>query len=85
MEVFENYDKLELTDSHNLLKANMANYGPYSCIVENHEMSINTSQLNDSNIDDHINWIFNIFADGINLDEIQSSMMHVTFVNKPNH
>ena len=85
MEVFENYDKLELTDSHNLLKANMANYGPYSCIVENHEMSINTSQLNDSNIDDHINWIFNIFADGIDLDEIQSSMMHVTFVNKPNH
>ena len=82
MEVFENYDKLELTDSHNLLKENMANYGPYSYIVENHEMDIDAANINDSNIDDHINWVFNVFADGINLEEIQSSMVSVTFVDK---
>lgn len=75
--------KLELIDSHDLLSANMANYGPYSCIVENHDMEINTRNINDTNIDDHINYVFNVFHDGINLDEIQSSMVHVTFIDKP--
>ena len=75
-------EELELIDSHDLLKENMANYGPYSCIAENHNIDINTRNINDTNIDDHINWVFNIFADGINLDEIQSSMVHVTFVDK---
>lgn len=75
-------EELQLIDSHDLLKENMANYGPYSCIVENHTIDINARNINDANIDDHINYVFNLFADGINLDEIQSSIVRVTLADK---
>lgn len=82
MDTLNSTEELQLIDSHDLIEQNMANYGPYSSIAKNHSMSINTQNINDSNIDDHISYIFNVFADGINLDEIQSSTIHVTFVDK---
>lgn len=74
--------QLQMVDSHELLKQNMANYGPYSCIAQNYEMSINTWDIDDTNIDEQIDCIFNIFSDGIDTDEIQSAMVHVTFPDK---
>lgn len=74
--------QLQMVDSHELLKQNMANYGPYSCIAQNYEMSINSWDINDTNIDEQIDCIFNILLDGIDLEEIQSAMVHVNFPDK---
>ena len=65
-----------------LLLKNTANYGPYKDLVTGDgTMCINCRNINDINIDDHLNWIYNILLDGINLEKVQGYMLYVSFLD----
>ena len=68
-----------------LLLKNTANYGPYKDLVTGDgTMCINCRNINDINIDDHLNWIYNILLDGINLERVQGYMLYVSFLDMAN-
>ena len=59
----------------------LMNYGIYAKLVEDGEISIDTKTLNDSNIDQHFQWIINILYDGIEKEEIQKLKIYVKFTD----
>ena len=73
---------MELLDSNVLLKQNMDLYGPYSELVTNGTMHINARDVNDGNIDMHIDCLFNVLSDGIDLESIQSSKGYLSFMRR---
>jgi hypothetical protein len=64
-----------------LLMNNTANYGQYADLVFNGSMHVNSRNINDMNIDQHIRQVFNILLDGINLERVQGYCIYVTFVD----
>ena len=58
------------------------NYGPYVELLNNGTMTVKTKDLNDSNIDQHFQWIINILYDGIERKEIQNLKINVVFADK---
>lgn len=60
---------------------NYQNYGPYAPLVQNGIMEIKTVDLNRENVDYHIRSIANIFADGIETDQIRHMKINVTFAD----
>lgn len=60
----------------------LENYGVYSELVNNGTMTVYTKDLNDSNIDQHFQWIINILNDGIEKYEIQHLKIHIVFTDK---
>lgn len=58
---------------------NLENYGIYSELVKNNYMEIDLKDINDSNVDQHFDWITNILDDGIEDPNIQQSKIRVTF------
>lgn len=59
----------------------LENYGPYANIVVNGGGTIYTKDLNDSNIDQHFQWVINILNDGIEKPEIQNIKIQVVFTD----
>ena len=59
----------------------LENYGIYAELVENGTITVYTKDLNDSNIDQHHQWIINILNDGIEKKEIQHLKIHVIFAD----
>ena len=59
----------------------LENYGPYAELVENGTIDINTKDLNDSNIDQHFQWIINILNDGVEKPGIQNLSVRITFTD----
>ena len=64
-----------------MLFDNIANYGQYGVLVKNHSMNVDASTINANEIDQHIDWIFNIFKDGIDQESIQTALVFVTFTD----
>ena len=60
----------------------LENYGPYAELVQKGTMTVYTKDLNDSNIDQHFQWIINILDDGIEKPEIQHLKLEVVFTDK---
>ena len=59
----------------------LENYGPYAELVLNGTGTVYTKDLNDSNIDQHFQWIINILDDGIEKPEIQHIKIKVVFTD----
>ena len=59
----------------------LENYGVYSELVQNGYITVNTGDLNNSNIDQHFQWIINILNDGIEDPNIQHLRVKVIFVD----
>lgn len=64
-----------------MLFDNIANYGQYGVLVKNHSMNVDASTINAEEIDQHIDWIFNIFKDGIDQESVQTTLVFVTFTD----
>ena len=64
-----------------MLFDNIANYGQYGVLVKNHSMNVDASTINANEIDQHIDWIFNIFKDGIDQESVQTTLVFVTFTD----
>ena len=64
------------------MKMILENYGPYAELVQKGTMTVYTKDLNDSNIDQHFQWIINILDDGIEKPEIQHLKLEVVFTDK---
>lgn len=68
------------TQKENSLR-NFSNYGPYVPLVQNGNMMMDASTLTRENIDMHIGSIANIFADGIETEEIRHMKVCVAFAD----
>jgi hypothetical protein len=67
-----------------LLLQNTANYGQYADLVTNGSMHVNSRNINDMNIDEHIKSVYNILLDGINLSSVQGYLIYVSFTDMQN-
>lgn len=59
----------------------LENYGPYIPLVQNGYMEINVLDLTRENVDMHIRSIANIFADGIETEQIRHMKVGITFAD----
>lgn len=56
-------------------------YGVYETLARNGYQELSTLTINNSNIADHIEWILNIFRDGVETDEFKRMKLRVTFAD----
>ena len=57
------------------------NYGIYSKLIFEGCIEINTSDIDQSNLKTHFDWLHNIFKDGIQDGRIHNSVVYVTFTD----
>ena len=58
---------------------NFDNYGIYGNLVKEGFMNVSTEMINKENHFNHLNWILNIFRDGIEQDTVHQMKLGVTF------
>ena len=61
--------------------ANIQNYGEYQELVKTGFQFIDTKTINDDNVDQHYDSIYNILSDGIETPEVQRMKIRVHFVD----
>ena len=57
------------------------NYGIYAPLAEGKPISINTVDITRDNLEDHYNWMLNVFKDGIYDEDLHPVKFTVTFAN----
>lgn len=72
-----------LTDAERqqMLRDNIANYGRFGALVNNCTMGYNTAVQDIDSIEQDIDWLFNLFKDGIDLDNVHEYTVFVRFVD----
>lgn len=68
-----------MTQQENLLVSNIANYGPYSELIQKGFMEVYTNILNKDNLRQHFMWVLNIFRDGIENEQVHAMKIRIIF------